>query len=186
MRNLEYLLGSPEEWEKQMTAEVAHRRFNPTGKPHDLPHDPCDPFVARWAAEGGRAIRIHDAGDFFTADYLQQWIRIAKTRPDLLFYAYTKEIRLFLDTELPENFRSIFSFGGTQDDLIDRDLDRHADVFPTRAELDANGYFDQEDNDVLAAIAPTNRIGIVMNNIPATFKKFGGRPMSQMINREKS
>jgi len=183
MRNLEYLLGDGDNWEAQMTREVAHTRFNPSGKPHTLPFDECDPFVARWAATGGKAIRIHDAGDFFSAEYLARWVRIALSRPHVLFYAYTKEISLLLDTELPDNFRIIFSYGGTEDHLINRDTHRHADVFPTEQELDANGYFNQEDNDILAAIAPTTRIGIVMNNIPATFKKFAGKPMSRMLDR---
>ena len=80
--------------------------------------------------------------------------------------------------EAPPNFRVVFSFGGTEDHLIDRDRDRHADVFPDDATLQAAGYFNQEANDLLAVTAPTTRIGIVANNIPVAVRRFAGRPMS--------
>jgi hypothetical protein len=48
-------------------------------------------------------------------------------------------------------------------------------VFPSKEALDAAGYFDQEESDILAVTAPTTRIGIVANNIPHFNKKLGGR-----------
>jgi hypothetical protein len=73
----------------------------------------------------------------------------------------------------PANFRWLYSMGGKEDHLIDVDRDRHAEVFPTKAALDAAGYFDQSASDILAITAPTNRIGIVANNIPHFKKKQG-------------
>lgn len=37
--------------------------------------------------------RIHVSGDFFSAAYVKRWIAIAKARPDVTFYAYTRSWR---------------------------------------------------------------------------------------------
>lgn len=182
-QNLQYVLDEPERWRTQMIVELSARRFRPTGTPHQLHHDEADGYISRWVAAGGRAVRIHDAGDFFADWYLHLWITIAAAHPDILFYAYTKEVDMVKAADLPENMRVLFSTGGLQDALIDTDTDRHADVFPTAAALTAAGYYDQEENDLLAVLAPTNRIGIVANNIPVAIKRFGGRPMSGMTRR---
>ena len=38
--------------------------------------------------------RIHVSGDFFSAKYVNAWIRIASSRPDVTFYAYTRSWRV--------------------------------------------------------------------------------------------
>ncbi len=129
---------------------------------------------------GGKAVRIHDAGDFFNADYLQLWIDLAEEYEDIMFYAYTKEVAMLKQAVLPTNFRVIFSYGGKQDDMIDRQTDRHADVFPTIEALLEAKYYDQSDNDLLAVCAPNNKIGIVANNLPVAIKRFDGRTMSEL------
>ena len=86
--------------------------------------------------------------------------------------------------KLTPNFRIIFSYGGLQDHLIDRDRDRNADVFPDLPSLLAAGYTDQEENDVLAAIMPNNKVGIVQNNLPVARKRFRGLPMSALDPRK--
>jgi hypothetical protein len=179
LQNLEYVLHNPDWWQ-HMSIELEHKRFRATGKAHDLPHDESDEWLHRWVNNGGRAVRIHDAGDFFTEDYLCDWFDIAMAHPDILFYAYTKEVEMVKRDFIPENFRIAFSYGGKQDHLIDRELDRHADVFPTKEALEAAGYFDQSDNDLLAVVAPTNKIGIVANNLPVANKRFAGRTMSEL------
>ena len=68
--------------------------------------------------------------------------------------------------------------GGKQDHLVDKDNDRHADVFPTLEALEAAGYADQTESDLLAATLPSNRIGIVVNNIPHLKKKQGSQTFS--------
>jgi len=75
--------------------------------------------------------------------------------------------------ELPKNFVIIFSMGGTQDHLVDKENDRHADVFPSLEALQEAGYTDQEESDLLAATLPTNKIGIVVNNIKHLKKRQG-------------
>lgn len=182
LANLEFLLIHPEAWEQQMLEETGHRRFRVSGNAHNLPHNPDDWFIHVWDQSGGRAVRIHDAGDFFSLDYFERWCRIAEQRPHILFYAYTKEVAMLkpLVPHLPPNLRLIFSYGGLQDHLIDRDIDRNADVFPDLESLLAAGYTDQEDNDVLAAIMPNTKVGIVQNNLPVARKRFRGLPMSAL------
>lgn len=151
-RNLKLVIDTPVEWEQLMNDEIT-RYIKP-----------------------GSYIRIHDSGDFFTADYLVAWMRIAANHPSVVFYAYTKEVSLFkrvVEGQSPSNFRWLYSMGGKEDHLIDVERDRHAEVFPTKAALDAAGYFDQSASDILAITAPTNRIGIVANNIPHFKKKQG-------------
>ena len=189
VQNLECVLEAPDEWQARMIDEIAQKRFRPTGVPIRIDGAPdpseVDPWLRLWLRSGGAAVRIHDGGDFFDLEYLRRWLTIANLHNDVLFYAYTKEVSLHRTPELriPVNYRFLYSFGGREDRLIDRDQDRHADVFPSREALDAAGYFDQADNDLLAVLAPTTRIGIVANNIPAANKKFAGRTMSEMAVR---
>jgi hypothetical protein len=123
---------------------------------------------------GGKSVRIHDSGDFFSKDYFQAWVDIALATPDVFFYAYTKEVKMVKAFgPLPSNFVIIFSMGGKQDKLVDKEVDRHADVFPTLEALQAAGYTDQEESDLLAATMPSNKVGIVVNNIPHLRKKQG-------------
>ena len=151
-RNLKLVLDTPDEWEAAMNAEIS-RYVKP-----------------------GSYVRIHDSGDFFADEYLVAWMRIAANHPSVVFYAYTKEVSRFkrlVEGFASANFRWLYSMGGKEDHLIDVDRDRHAEVFPTKEALDAAGYFDQSASDILAITAPTNRIGIVANNIPHFKKKQG-------------
>jgi hypothetical protein len=182
-RNLDFVRTDPEGWKQTMIKELQHKRFRPTGITRTLPdvidQEQLDDYISWWVTEGGRAVRIHDAGDFFSRDYLQLWLDIAKEIPDVLFYAYTKEVAMFQGVEqFPNNFRYLFSSGGLQDDLIGEN--RHADVFPSEEAISEAGYMSQEENDLLAILLPTNRIGIISNNIPSFNKKLAGQRFSQL------
>ncbi len=151
-RNLKLVLDTPADWEAAMNKEIA------------------------LCLKPGSYVRIHDSGDFFSDDYLLAWMRIAANHPSVVFYAYTKEVSRFkrlVEGFASDNFRWLYSMGGKEDHLIDVDRDRHAEVFPTKEALEAAGYFDQSASDILAITAPTNRIGIVANNIPHFKKKQG-------------
>ncbi|WP_331727476.1 hypothetical protein OG871_40550 (plasmid) [Kitasatospora sp. NBC_00374] len=145
--NLELVLTEPEEWERRMKAELRGRSFR-----------------------GGNVwVRIHDAGDFWSDEYVLSWLAIAKSAPHVRFYCYTKAIDRFRRLVLPKcppNFLWCFSLGGTEDDLIDRQNDRHADVFPTVEALEAAGYSDQSDSDLLAVLG-SPKVGIPANRYPA-------------------
>ena len=101
--NLTRLLDDPVGWQRDMTDEIARKRR------------PC-------------AIRIHDAGDFFTDDYLDAWCDIAAAAPDVTYYAYTKEISRYRRIRArrgswPPNFVIRLSYGGREDHLIDPAVD---------------------------------------------------------------
>lgn len=123
-------------------------------------------------------IRIHDAGDFFSLDYAQDWINIAINNPQCIFYTYTKEVDLFKNKlKYPENFIVIYSYGGKQDNLINRDIDRHSDVFGSYDEMISLGYNDISQDDKQAAIGP-KKVGLYRNNIKHFIKKLGSNKFS--------
>jgi hypothetical protein len=107
-------------------------------------------------------IRIHDSGDFYNEEYLDRWLKIMRARPNVEFYAYTKMISIFnrRKADLPKNFTLIYSFGGTEDKLIDVEKDRHSLVFETVAQLKACGYADASNQDDIA-LGKNPKIGLV-------------------------
>ena len=116
-------------------------------------------------------IRIHDAGDFYSIEYLNKWVDVMAHYKDdtrVSFYAYTKQVDMFKKYRIlfgiPSNFTLIFSLGGRQDALINPKTDRHAKVFESIAELQAAGYADGTDNDLVAAIGASNKIGLVFHH----------------------
>lgn len=178
LRNLEATLDDLDGWKAAMISELRHKRFRPTGQPRLTECRDAlvnDSWTVSWLDTGGAAVRIHDSGDFYTVAYFKAWVDIAEQVPDVLFYAYTKEVALVKRFEaiLPPNFRIVYSMGGTQDHLLDLERDRHAEVFPDLDSLTQAGYTDQEDSDLLAVLLDTPRIGIPANNIPAFKRKMG-------------
>lgn len=125
-------------------------------------------------------IRVHDAGDFFSFEYAEAWAWIAHSHPDKLFYAYTKSVSLIksMANKFPKNFVFIFSFGGKEDHLIDKDTDRHCDVFGVYQDLIDGGYCDIDGDDRQAAMSENHKIGIYRNNIPHIIKKIGDSSFS--------
>jgi hypothetical protein len=156
IQNLEYILEDPDGWFNQMLEEVQ--------KPKMV----------------GKHIRIHDAGDFFTEDYLRLWIKIAELTPEVTFYCYTKEVTMFKKQQFPSNFKYLFSMGGKEDHLIDLENDRHAEVFKDDAAILDAGYGNQDASDLLAITLPTNKIGIPANNIKHFNKKMAGRTFGEL------
>lgn len=105
-------------------------------------------------------LRIHDSGDFYSAEYRDKWFEIIRARPSIEFYAYTKARPLFEGIELPRNFTLIHSYGGKYDKQINVERDRHARVFETLEALKLAGYADAS-NDDLVALGPNPKIGLV-------------------------
>lgn len=58
------------------------------------------------------AVRWHDAGDIFSPDYMKLAYEIAKSFPNITFFAYTKIAAVVL-AEAPDNFKITFSEGST-------------------------------------------------------------------------
>ena len=135
VKNLEYILEDPQGWFAQMLEEVSKPKMR------------------------GKHVRIHDAGDFFSEDYLRMWLKLARLVPEVTFYCYTKEVSMFkrvLSEGCPNNFKYLFSMGGKEDHLIDKENDRHAEVFPDDAAILDAGYMNQSASDLLAITLPTN------------------------------
>lgn len=105
-------------------------------------------------------IRIHDSGDFYSAEYLAAWFNIMQKFPIVTFYAYTKMVSLIKGRMIPNNFTVIYSYGGKKDHLINPLTDRHSQVFDSIASLQAANYVDVSTNDLLA-IGANPRIGLV-------------------------
>jgi hypothetical protein len=76
-------------------------------------------------------VRWHDAGDFFSPEYLNLAYALAKDHPDVNFYAYTK-IADVASGAKPKNFRINFSGGAkpSQERKIDFQKVKHSKVVP--------------------------------------------------------
>ena len=108
-------------------------------------------------------LAIHDSGDFYSVKYLAKWIQIAEYNKEVIFYAYTKSIKFFVDGLLvPDNMKIIFSEGSKTDELINAREHRHARIFKTSEALNAAGYIDASEND-LQAITDNKKVGLIFH-----------------------
>lgn len=150
LEKLELVLFQRDKWKQMINEELKLKKYN------------------------GKYIRIHDSGDFFNKQYALDWIEIAENNKQCIFYSYTKEVSLFKSIEnIPTNFILIYSFGGREDHLINKDLDRHSDVFPNYDEMIKAGYNDITEDDKQAAINQNFKVGLYRNNIKHFIKKNG-------------
>jgi hypothetical protein len=156
--NLAYVLDDLDGWREQMTREVSGSRHR-----------------NGW-------VRVHDAGDFFSNDYLVAWLDVARATPDTTFYAYTKEVdrfRRLAEPDAPDNFLWVYSYGGIQDAQLDQARDRVADVFPNPDhDTWPAAWSSQDASDLLAVIGPP-LVGIPANRIPHYLKRMAGRRLSE-------
>jgi len=129
----------------------------------------CDSFVDKMTAEIVKKrvdiLRVHDSGDYYSNEYIDKWMTIARALPHVRFYSYTKSIPLFLDRDIPSNFDIIFSEGGTRDNLIDYDKHRHARIFNDYDAMDQEGYVNAMDSDLMATkwFNQSHKVGLVMH-----------------------
>ena len=65
-------------------------------------------------------VRIHVSGDFFNESYFMAWLQVAKLRPTVLFYAYTKSLIYWVNyiKDIPTNLVLNASEGGKLDAQI--------------------------------------------------------------------
>jgi len=66
-----------------------------------------------------KIIRIHEAGDFYSQEYLEKWFEIAKKLPEIKLYVFTKAFELDF-TNTPENLVVIQSYGSRYDNKINK------------------------------------------------------------------
>jgi len=88
-------------------------------------------------------IRIHVGGDFFNENYMRAWAEVAKERPKVNFYAYTKSlpywVNLIKDKAIPANFKLNASKGGKHDELIAKHNLKYAEVVYTEEDAVKKG-----------------------------------------------
>tara|TARA_R110002153_G_scaffold155987_1_gene308131 strand:- start:207 stop:824 length:618 start_codon:yes stop_codon:yes gene_type:complete len=111
-------------------------------------------------------LRVHDSGDFYSNKYFLDWMQIAKSLPNVKFYAYTNSISIVKNNKdsIPQNFDFIFSDSGKQVNLIDKNKDRHTKIFKNEIELKNEGYIDASKIDLFASkyINPNNnKVGLI-------------------------
>jgi hypothetical protein len=95
-----------------------------------------------------KAVRIHAAGDFFNQAYFDLWIDIAKENPGIEFWAYTKSIGYWINriNEIPENLVLTASYGGRQDELIEKYNLKSVKVYPSKEAVPIGVGIDQNDD----------------------------------------
>jgi len=71
-------------------------------------------------------VRIHDAGDFFSKEYYNLSMDVARNNPTVKFYFYTKMGQVATDTSAPPNVISQFSSGAKSREVKTVDLVRNA------------------------------------------------------------
>jgi hypothetical protein len=110
-RMLNFLLNDPAGFADEMSAEIRSAQRKNKGTK----------VIVRW----------HDAGDFFSAEYLDLAYKIARQFPDVDFYAYTK-LSGVAQSEKPANFKMNFSGGAKpgEEKKIDFQKTKHSRVVP--------------------------------------------------------
>jgi hypothetical protein len=84
----------------------------------DDPHAMAD-LILQSLPSKAKIVRMHVSGDFFSPNYLQAWLIVARSRPGLLFYGYTKSIHFVIpfERQIPPNVRLSYSHGGRYDEI---------------------------------------------------------------------
>ena len=108
-------------------------------------------------------IRVHASGDYYSPKYLQKWLRIARTFPEIKFYSYTNCVNMLKNINLPDNYDIIFSDSGKQKHLINRKIDRHTKIFDNYQELLDNNYINASQIDLYATkwFNKNNKVGLI-------------------------
>jgi len=108
-------------------------------------------------------VRIHSSGDFYNQDYFDQWLKICRENPNVIFWAFTKSIRFWLAriNEIPLNLTMIGSLGGHEDHLVLEHKLKHSRVVKSIEE--ARQYDLPIDNDDTLAMAGSYSFALLDN-----------------------
>jgi len=130
-----------------------------------------------------KIIRLHVSGDFFRQSLFDAWIIVAKNKPDLTFYAYTKSLNFWVARlgQIPQNLKLTASKGGRQDHLIDEHNLKYVQVVSTPEEAaqlglaldkdDSHAYLD--DKPFALLIHGTQKAGSDMSKAKSALRKRG-------------
>jgi hypothetical protein len=99
-------------------------------------------------------VRVHDSGDFYSQEYFDAWVEVARRRPQTTFYAYTKSLPYWVARlgEIPGNFVLTASLGGRHDSLVASFGLRRAEVVFSEEEAREKGLeIDHDDSHAMRA-----------------------------------
>ena len=111
-------------------------------------------------------IRVHDSGDYYSKEYLNKWLEIARQNPGIRFYSYTNNVTMIKKIkDLPTNFDFIFSDSGKQSHLINKKTDRHTKIFSNLESLKKAKYKNTSDYDLYATkwYNDTKKVGLIIH-----------------------
>ena len=108
--------------------------------------DACAALICESLPKKFDILRVHVGGDYFSKQYLQAWIEVAKRNPDKVFYSYSKSLHFFKQFALPSNLVLTASRGGKYDDMIELHGWKEAlVVFSEQEAIDKNLEIDHDD-----------------------------------------
>jgi hypothetical protein len=93
-------------------------------------------------------------------------------------------VNLLDETAWPKNFLYCYSMGGKQDHLLDKDVDRHAEIFSSFRKAWDAGYDDQEEDDRGCVLNENIKVCVIENNIPAFKKKLAGHTFGELQEKQ--
>jgi hypothetical protein len=111
-------------------------------------------------------IRIHVAGDMFNEKYFKAWMMMAVLEPNVLFYAYTKSLRYWVDNMdmIPDNLILTASRGGREDHLIDEhNLRESVVVFSESEAEEKNLIIDHDDSHAARPSLKNNSFALLIH-----------------------
>jgi hypothetical protein len=119
--------------------------------PIKLDVDAMAELIAESLPKKANTVRIHVSGDFFNAQYFLAWCKVARENPSILFYAYTKSLRIWVANResVPDNLVLTASYGGLDDALIEAHNLRSAKVVFS-VEAAGNLPIDHDDSHAMA------------------------------------
>lgn len=94
------------------------------------------------------SIRIHASGDFYNQKYFDMWIQLAKDNPEIEMWAYTKSLQYWVNRidDIPKNLVLTASYGGRQDELIEKYNLKNVVVYASQLLVPQNKPIDNNDD----------------------------------------
>lgn len=104
-----------------------------------------------------KKVRIHTAGDFFSQEYFDGWLRFIATKPDVSFWAFTKSLPFWIARidQIPDNLILQASYGGKHDHLITSHNLKYAKVVWSEQEAQELGLQIDYDDSLAAKRGPS-------------------------------
>jgi len=95
--------------------------------------DFVDRIVGQIRAFYIRYVRIHPSGDFYSQEYVDKWLEIAKQRPETHFLVYTRNYEADF-SQRPNNFKIYYTIDEATT-TFNQTIERTATVFKSREDF---------------------------------------------------